>query len=125
MPTSTQHSPHCCTTSQYGAKVQLTSPVDESPRITPAHVTHLQQAIGTFLYYARAVDSNMLVPLVSLAAAQTEATTATLKHLHHFLNYAITNPNAKVRFSASHMILTIHSDASYLSKSQARSRAQA
>jgi hypothetical protein len=84
---------------------------------------HLQQFIGTFLYYARAVDSTMLVPLGSLAAAQNKATTARLQHLHQFLDYASTYPDAKVRFSASPMILTIHSDALYLSKSQARSRA--
>jgi hypothetical protein len=65
----------------------------------------------------------MLVPLGSLAAAQTKATSVTLQHLHQFLDYASTYPDAKVRFSASPMILTIHSDASYLSESQARSRA--
>jgi hypothetical protein len=43
--------------------------------------------------------------------------------LHQFLDYAIIYPDAKDRFSASHMILTIHSDASYLSKAQGRSGA--
>jgi hypothetical protein len=65
----------------------------------------------------------MLVPLDSLAVAQTKATSATLQHLHQFLDYARIYPDAKVRFSASPMILTIQSDASYLSDSQARSRA--
>jgi hypothetical protein len=65
----------------------------------------------------------MLVPLGSLATAQTKATTATLQHLHQFLYYASTYTDAKVRFSASPMILTIHSDVSYLSESQAQSRA--
>ena len=39
------------------------------------------------------------------------------------LNYAATHPNAKIRYTASNMILYIHSDASYLSKPRARSRA--
>lgn len=122
-PANPQHSPHFCAAPQYGAKVQLTPPQDDSPRLTPAQVTHLQQVIGTFLYYARAVDSTMLVPLGSLAAAQTTATTATLQHLTQFLDYSSTYPDATVRFSASPMILTVHSDASYLSESHARSRA--
>jgi hypothetical protein len=84
---------------------------------------HLQHVIGTFLYYARAVDSTILVPLGSLAAAQTQAASATLQHLNQFLDYASTYPDAKVGFSASPIIPTIHSDAFYLSESQARSRA--
>ena len=40
----------------------------------------------------------------------------------HFLNYCATHPDATVRFSASDMILKIHSDASYLTESHARSR---
>jgi hypothetical protein len=123
-PTIPQHSPHFFATPQYGAKVHLTAPADESSRLTPAQVTHLQQVICTFLYYARAVDSTMLVPLGSLAAAQTKATTDTLQHLHQFLDYSSKYPDAKVCFSASPMILTIHSNGSYVSESQARLRAR-
>jgi hypothetical protein len=65
----------------------------------------------------------MLVPLGSLAAAQTQATAATLQHLHQFLDYESTYHDAKFHLSASPMILTIHSDASYLSESQVRSHA--
>jgi len=39
------------------------------------------------------------------------------------LNYAATHPNAVVRYNKSGMILQIHSDASYLSETEARSRA--
>ena len=38
------------------------------------------------------------------------------------LDYVTSHPDAKVRFYASDMILNVHSDASYLSKSRARSR---
>ena len=38
------------------------------------------------------------------------------------LNYLATDPEAKVRFHASDMVLNIHSDASYLSEPRARSR---
>ena len=39
------------------------------------------------------------------------------------LDYLATNPNATIRYHASKMILNIHSDASYLSEPNAKSRA--
>jgi hypothetical protein len=55
-------------------------------------------------------------------AAQTKTTTATLQQLHQLLDYASTYPDAKVRFLVSPMILTLYSNASYLSEAQARTR---
>jgi hypothetical protein len=43
--------------------------------------------------------------------------------LKQLLNYAATHPEATILYRASDMILKIHSDASYLSVSKARSRA--
>jgi hypothetical protein len=65
----------------------------------------------------------MLVALGSLAAAQSEGTLATAKASVHLLNYAASHPDASILFHASNMCLHIHSDASYLSESKARSRA--
>jgi hypothetical protein len=39
------------------------------------------------------------------------------------LNYCNTHPETKIRHHASDMILHIHSDASYLSENEAKSRA--
>ena len=39
------------------------------------------------------------------------------------LDYLVTNPNAKVRFYPSDMILNVHSGVSYLSAKNAKSRA--
>ena len=41
---------------------------------------------------------------------------------NQLLDYASTHPNATVRYTKSDMILKIHSDASYLSESESRSR---
>jgi hypothetical protein len=65
----------------------------------------------------------MLVALGSLAAAQSQGTQATAKAAVHLLNYAATHPDATIQFKASEMCLHIHSDASYLSKSNAPSQA--
>jgi hypothetical protein len=64
----------------------------------------------------------MLVALSTLAAAQTKGTQQTAEACTKLLNYAATHPNAVIRYKASDMILHIHSDASYLSEPQARSR---
>ena len=59
----------------------------------------------------------------TLATEQSTGTKTTLANLVHLLNYCATHPNATVRYTASDMILHIESDASYLSESNARSRA--
>ena len=64
----------------------------------------------------------MLVALGTLASAQTQGTQATKRAANQLLDYCFTHPNARVRFHASGMVLAIHSDASYHSEAQARSR---
>jgi hypothetical protein len=121
-PTKPEHSPHRYIEPQYGAPVQYTDPEDTTAPLNKADIKQLQEIIGTLLYYARAVDSTMLVALSSLAAAQTKGTQKTAEACTKLLNYAATHPNATVRYKASKMVLHIHSDASYLSEPQARSR---
>ena len=101
----------------------MTSAPDDSPPLEPPEIKRLQTLIGTFLYYARAIDNTMHVALGSLGSAQTKGTKATAKAATKLLNYAATHPDAVIRFTASDMILHIHSDASYLSEPKARSRA--
>jgi hypothetical protein len=115
-----QYAPALWQPPSYGTGQQNTPPPDTSmPLSAPEHL-QLQQIVGVFLYYARAVDSTMLVALNSLAAAPTTKQTA--QAATHLLNYAATNPSATVRFRSSEMILHVHSDASYLSAPKARSR---
>jgi hypothetical protein len=76
-----------------------------------------------YTYYARAVvDNTMLVALGTISSAMSKGTDATMKAVTHLLNYCATHLNATVRFTKSGMILRIHSDASYLSEPNARSR---
>jgi hypothetical protein len=74
------------------------------------------------LYYARAVDPTVLMPLIDIATEQTKATEKTPATKNQMLEYLATHPDATIRYHASDMILHIHSDASYLSVSNARSR---
>ena len=121
-PKRPEHSPHAWLEPNYGATVQLSPLLDTTAKLSPASITRLQQVVGTLLYYARAVDTTMLVALGTLAAAQSNGTEKTAQALIRLLNYAATNPDACIRYKASDMVLYIHSDASYLSEAKARSR---
>jgi hypothetical protein len=83
----------------------------------------LQQVTGTLLYYARAVDPTLIMPINILASEQSNATEVTADKVTKLLNYCNTHPKTKIRYHASYMILHIHSDASYLSENEAKSRA--
>jgi hypothetical protein len=64
----------------------------------------------------------MLVALGTLPAAQTKGTQKTMDALIHLPDYGASHPDPAIRFHKSDMILYVHSDASYLSEANARSR---
>ena len=84
---------------------------------------YIQQVLRTFLYYARAVDPTMLVALSAITSEQASPTRATIKKVDQFLDYSDSQEQAVLTYEAYDMVLTVHSDASYLSESKARSRA--
>ena len=53
---------------------------------------------------------------------QSAPTATTARRLTQFLDYAASHPNSIITYNASGMVLHIHSDASYLSAPNARSR---
>ena len=121
-PTRPQHAPHTWNAPTYGTKQQFILH-DETPTLDLKDTRRVQEILGTLLYYARAVDSTMLVALGTLATQQAAPTVATLHAITHLLNYCATNPEATIRYWASDMILHVESDASYLSETKGRSRA--
>eukprot|EP00957_Ditylum_brightwellii_P182956 13935692-Ditylum_brightwellii.AAC.1 len=83
----------------------------------------VQDIAGTLLYYSRVVDPTLAAALNTIASQQANAMKKTEEACHQLLDYVAKHPNAAVRFIASDMILAVHSDALYLSKSNVRSRA--
>ena len=79
--------------------------------------------VGSFLFYARAVDLTILLALSDIAGQQENPTERTMQRVHQLLDYMHTHPDAIIRYRASDMILNVHSDASYLTAGKARSRA--
>ena len=61
--------------------------------------------------------------LSEIAGQQMKPTNKTMLRVNQFLDYMATHPDAKIRYHASDMILNVHSDASYLTAPNARSRA--
>ena len=84
---------------------------------------YIQQVLRTFLYYVRAVDPTMLVALSAIASEQASPTQSTMKKVDQFLDYAASQEQSILTYEASDMVLAVHSNASYLSESKARSRA--
>jgi hypothetical protein len=118
-----EHQPYRAKEIQYGIQTQLTDPIDLSEPLEPEGILRLQCITGTFLYYARAVDPTMLVTLSALASYQSKGMQQTADDAVKFLNYCATHPDAILQYKQSDMVLMVHSDASYLSESKARSRA--
>jgi Reverse transcriptase (RNA-dependent DNA polymerase) len=93
-PKRPQHAPSKWTAPQYGAAIQMVKPEDQSPPLDAPGIKFLMKVVGTFLYYARAVDMTIQVALGSTAAAQSKGTEATMDAAIHLLNYAATHPDA-------------------------------
>eukprot|EP00804_Cyclotella_cryptica_P015114 CCRYP_000674-RB/>CCRYP_000674-RB protein AED:0.41 eAED:0.41 QI:0/0/0/1/0/0/2/0/242 len=81
-PTKQQHQPHPNTVCTYRAKQQFVQTKDNSPLLNKTDKTFVQEVIGIFLYYLRAVDCTMLQVLVSLATQQGAPTQNTLSKIH-------------------------------------------
>jgi hypothetical protein len=122
-PARPEHAPHMWNPPMYGAKTKFVNDETTSPALSDKYVNKLQQLTGTLLYYARAVDPTLIIPINVLASEQSNATEVTAEKVIKLLNYCNTHPETKIRYHASDMILHIHSDASYLSEKEAKSRA--
>jgi hypothetical protein len=68
--------------------------MDDSDKLDRAGITRLQEVIGIFLFYGRAVDCTMLVALGTLASQQADGTQAAAKAVTQLLNYAAAHLDA-------------------------------
>ena len=108
---------------QYGAKQQYATQESQAPALDKAGKKFIQQVCGKFLFLGRAVDSTLLCPISAIASQSANPTEDTMKHTKQLLKYLASQEEAVLTFNASDMILAAHSDASYLSEPNARSRA--
>ena len=121
-PSTQRHSPHRWVPKTYGQKVHLTAPEDHSEILSKLETTKIQRIVGSFLYYARAVDSTIHTAVNELSASQAAPTTKTKDATIMLMDYLSTHPQAKIRYKASDMQMYVDSDAAYLVAPKSKSR---
>jgi hypothetical protein len=72
-PKHPQHTPSIYVTPVYGAITQYATK-DETPPLTAKQCLTIQKVTGSVLYYARAVDPTVLMPINDIATEHTKAT---------------------------------------------------
>jgi hypothetical protein len=118
-----QNQPFPHTPIKYGAKKQYAKEQTKSPPLDAKGKKFIQQVCGKFLFLGRAVDSTILTPISAIASQSANPTEDTMAQTQQLLDYLATQEEAIITYNKSDMILAVHSDASYLSEPQARSRA--
>ncbi len=119
-----QHAPYPSVPIQYGAKKQYATQELHAPLLDDKAKRFIQQVCGKFLFLGRAVDSTLLCPISTIASQSSKPTEDTMRQTLQLLNYLATQEDAMLSYQASNMVLAVHSNASYLSKPKACSRAE-
>jgi hypothetical protein len=94
-PARPEHAPHTWNPPIYGAKTQYVEDETTSPALSDKDVNNLQQLTGTLLYYARAVDPTLIMPINVLASEQSRTTAVTAHKVIKLLNYCNTHTETK------------------------------
>ncbi len=123
-PNSPQHQPYKHSPIQYSSRVQRVV-IDTSCQLSLDATKHVEDIVSTLLYYGQAVNLMLLTALSSIPAPQANSTTAVAKSCQQLLDYIATHPNASICYKACDMILTVHTDASYLLEQNGKSSTSA
>jgi hypothetical protein len=83
-PARPEHAPHTWNPTIYGAKTQFVDDKTSSPTLSDKDVNKLQQLTGALLYYARAVDPTLIIPINVLTSEQSNATEVKADKVIHF-----------------------------------------
>ena len=113
-PRNPQHSPHVAPPQQFRHNAQIPVNHDNLLVLPVPQIWCIQQIIGTIRHNAWAVDVTTLVTLSNIAAKQTTSMEATEKLVTQLMDYLHTHKDATILYVASDIVLSVHSDASYL-----------
>jgi hypothetical protein len=91
-PAHPEHAPHTYNPPIYGAKTQFVTEATSSPTLSDKEINKLQQLTSILLYYARAVDPKLIMPINVLASEKSTATNVTADKVIKLLNYCNTHP---------------------------------
>jgi hypothetical protein len=98
-PRKRQDCPYEPQPKKYGKHSQEVDPPDESKPLEPKDIKWIQKVVGSFLYYARAIDATILMALNAIANEQKAPTQRTKERVLQFLDYMATHPDAVVNFT--------------------------
>ena len=85
-PRKKQDCPYAPHPRKYGKEAQDTHPEDNSPQLSKEDKTWVQKVVGSFLYYASAVDNTILMALNAIAHDQANPTGKTKDGVLQFLD---------------------------------------
>ena len=106
-PKRAQHKPFEPRPINYGKKSDTIIHEDPGKLLGDADKKYIQQFLGSFLYYAQAIDMTISLALNDITTQQAKPTELTMKIVHQLLDYMVTHPKAIVRFRISDMILNV------------------
>jgi hypothetical protein len=89
-------SPYKCLPISYSAKSHITPDPDSLEFLNTSRKYHVQEIVGLLMYYARVVNSKLLVALSAIAAHQAKATVATEQVVDLLLDHVATYPNDSI-----------------------------
>ena len=108
---------------QYIGRINKYAPEDDTSRkLEGKEIKRVQSVVGTFLFYARAIENTILPTINEIAAYQASPIEKTNDKITMLLDYLSTYSYAKIRFNKSNIILHIEPDAAYLVAPKFRSR---
>ena len=122
-PSLPQHVPYKGVPITYGKQPHNTQEPDNTPFLSKEDTRHIQRNVGTFLYYARAVDTTIHPAINDMSITQAKSTQQTKIAADMFIDYLSTHQNTTLTFYKSDMQAYVDSDAAYLLSPQAKSRA--
>ena len=82
-----QHSPFKPNRIHYGKKSDEIQHKEPTPALNKEEKNYIQQVVGSFLHYARAIDMTILFTLSNIASKQANPTKKTIKRVSHLLYY--------------------------------------
>jgi hypothetical protein len=118
-----QYAPYPCVPIHYGAKKQYAMQELKAPLLDNKAKQFIQQVCGKFLFLGRAVDCTLLCPINAIASQSSKPTKDMMRQTLQLLDYLAMQEDAVLSYHAGDMVLAVHSNASYLSKPKACSRA--
>ena len=81
------------------------------PPLSKEKRKYVQQVVGGFLFYTRAIGMTIFLALIAITSNQVSLNQAIVKIVHRLLKYIATHPKTVIRYYASDIILNVHSDA--------------